>query len=606
MQSFWRLLAFVKPYKRALILAFLCALLYAFFNAIAIWFSASFITAIFSPETQQSALQVPGTVEDLNQTLKALAWNLIGSGDRFDIIKRVCLIFFLAFVLRNVFNVGQLYFISYIEQKVIKKLRDALYQHILSQSFNFFLKRKSGDLASTILNDISLLNDKMMKAIKFSMSEPFLIIIALVLMFVISFKLALAALVLLPLAGILISRLGKSLKRKSSRMQEALASVTSLLYERLIGIRLIKITGTEIEETQRFQTVTTDHFRRALRQRRFDFLTVPLTEVLGLGIISLILLLGGYLVFQTNVMDAEDFVRFLAILFSILAPIKTLGDAYNSAQVASAVGDRIFHLLDTQEKLPVITDPKPVSDFKTAIQFEQVGFRYENAEQDALSDINLTISKGKTVAFVGPSGAGKTTLIGLIIRLFDPSSGCVRLDGVDLREQDLKDLRQQFGMVSQDIVLFNDTIAANIAYGGAQVDSEKIHEAARLANADEFINALPDGYNTLIGDRGARLSGGQQQRLSIARALVHDPSVIIFDEATSHLDSESEALIQKSLQTLRRDRTVILIAHRLTTVRQSDCIVVLDQGKIVDQGTYDELLKRCALFKRLCKQQLLQ
>ncbi len=601
MKTYRRLLQFVKPYRKALFCAILASLFYALFNAVAIWFSASFVTTIFTPET----LQPPVAGSDLNELLKFQAWRIIGSTDRFEIVKRVGLIFFLAFLLRNLFDVTQVYFLSFIEQRVIKDLRDRVYKHLLSQSLGFFHQRKSGELASVALNDVAALNSHLIRVITFLMRDPFVIIIFLILLVTISLKLTLAALILLPLAGILIDQLGKSLKRKSTRVQDALSHVTNLLQERLGGIRLIKIAGTETAENARFQEATTRHFRMALRQRRLDILNVPLTEILGLAIISLILIYGGYLVFRSHSVDAEDFVRFIALLFSTLAPIKSLGSAYNSLQIASASGDRIFQLLDQDEKLPLPAHPVSLARLSQGIKLENLSFSYQGTNGAALEGINLEIKRGETVALVGPSGAGKTTLIGLILRLFDPTQGRITLDGLDLKDIAPADLRRLFGVVSQDIVLFNDTIAANIRYSQGNISQEQVFRAAKLAYADEFIQAQPQGYDTPVGDRGLRLSGGQQQRLSIARALVLDPPIIIFDEATSQLDSESEALIQKALESLSKEHTLIVIAHRLATVRKMDRIVVLDGGKIIDQGSYAELLQRCELFNRLCQQQFL-
>jgi len=578
---------------------------YALFNAVAIWFSASFITAIFSPDANPIGGLSTGGAVDLNEKLKLIAWNFIGEGDRFEVVKRSVVIFFLAYFLRNFFIVAQLFFISFVEQRVIRDIRDKLYSHLLKQAISFFHRRKSGELASVVLNDVALLNDKMMKAIKFSMREPFVILIFLFLLFTISWKLTLVTLIVLPFAGIMIDKLGQSLRRKSRRMQEALSDLTSMIYERLSGIRLIKIAGTEEMEGDRFKNATKKFYRHSLRQRRLDFLTAPATEILGMAIISVILLYGGYLVFRTTAIDAEDFVRFIAILFSIMAPAKGLGDAYNSIQVASASSDRIYSILDVDETLSIPPKVIPVEGFNQSLELKNITFRYDGTETDALSDINITIHKGESVALVGPSGAGKTTLIGLMTRLFDPVSGEITFDGKDLKDLDSVALRKQFGVVSQEIILFNASISENISYGSEQIDQEQVVESAKLAYADEFIMSMPEGYDTVVGDRGVRLSGGQQQRLSIARALVHNPPLIIFDEATSHLDSESEGLIQQAMESLRARHTMILIAHRLATIRNSDRIIVLDQGRIIDKGTYDELHERCELFRRLCQQQFL-
>lgn len=605
MQSYLRLLQFVKPYRPALALAFLFSLLYALFNAVAIWFSASFITSIFTPQAIPALSNISGQAANLNEALKSLAWQVIGGGDRFEVVRRVALIFFITYLVRNLFDVAQYYIIAFVEQRVLRDIRDRIYTHLLSQSLGFFQQRKSGELASVILNDVAALNTHIIKVIAIGMRDPFVILIFLALLFTISLKLTLAALLLIPLAGILIDQLGKSLKRKSSRVQEALSSVTHLLQERLGGIRLIKITGSESAEGVKFGQTTHQHFRMALRQRRLDILNMPLTEILGLGIISLILVYGGFQVFKTHAIDAEDFVRFIAILFSTLAPAKSLGTAYSSLQVASASSERIFKVLDIDERLPLPAKPAAVARFDQSITLDQVSYRYSGASAESLSHIDLEIHRAETLAIVGPSGAGKTTLIGLVLRLFDPTSGRVALDGTDLKHIAPADLRKLFGVVTQDVILFNDTIAANIAYGHDGISRDEIERAARMAYAEDFILDQPLGYDTPIGDRGVRLSGGQQQRLSIARALVHDPPIIIFDEATSQLDSESESLIQQALESLRQDHTLIIIAHRIATVRRAERIIVMENGRILDQGSYEELLQRCELFNRLCQQQFL-
>lgn len=604
MKSYLRLLALVKPYRKTLALAFLASIGYAVFNGIAIWLSASFVKSIFIPSN--TTPQIPlGAAANFNDRLKVLVWQFIGDGSHFEVVVRVAAIFFLAFLLRNFFDVLGYWFNTFAEQRVIKDLRDKVYAHLLSQRLAFFHKRKTGELTSIVLNDVSALNNNLMKVIGVVMREPFNVLMFLVLLITISPKLTLASLVLLPVAGILIDKLGKSLKRKSTRMQEALAHLTHLLQERLSGMRLIKTSGTEEGESRRFSDATNQYFKVALRQRRLDTLSVPSSDVLGLGIITLILIYGGWLVFESKTMDAEDFIRFIAILFSMMMPLKSLGSSYNFIQIASASADRIFALLDVDERLPAPTHPIQAATLKEAIRFEAVSFRYEAGVSDALTGVDLDIRRGETVALVGPSGSGKSTLASLMIRLYDPTGGRILLDGADLRQILPADLRRLFGVVTQEIVLFNDTIAANIGYGNGAISMEKIEQAAKLAYADDFIRAQAQGYQTQIGDRGLRLSGGQQQRLSIARTLVQDPPVIVFDEATSQLDSESEGLIQKAMESLSRRHTLIIIAHRLATVRQADRIVVLDQGRVVDQGTYAELLVRCELFNRLCQQQFL-
>jgi len=604
MQGHWKLLRLFKPYREAIALAFFFSLIYALFNAAAIWFSASFITTIFSPQTAPSQIP-PGAAENLNAALKSLAWKIIGGTDRFEVIQRAAVIFFLAYLLRNIFDVLQYYYLAFIEHRFAKDLKDRIYTHLLAQSLGFFRQRKAGELQSVILNDASVLATQLTKVVASLMRDPLVMLIFLALLFTISWKLTCAAFLLLPLAGILIDQLGRSLKRKSARVQEALSGVTQLLQERLNGIHLIKIRGSEASEGKRFGGATQRHFKMALRQRRLDILNMPGTEILGLGIISIILVYGGFLVFRTQTMDAEDFIRFIALLFSALAPGKAMGTAYAALQTASASSDRIFNLLNADERLPMPAKPRAISTFKNAVVLDEVCYRYPGTLKDALQPTNLQIRRGENVAIVGPSGAGKTTLIGLILRLLDPTNGRISLDGITLNEIQMDQLRKLFGVVPQESVLFNESIRDNIAYGREGISEEEIRRAAKLASAEPFILSQPQGYDTIAGDRGARLSGGQQQRLSIARALVGDPPIIIFDEATSQLDSESEALIQQALETLRQDHTLIVIAHRLATIRKAERIIVIEEGRILDQGSYDDLWQRCELFNRLCRQQFL-
>ncbi len=603
MLSNLRLLKFIQPYRKAIALAFFFSLLYALFNAVAIWFSASFLTSIFSSQTEPP--MPPGAAENLNATLKGLAWQIIGGGDRFEVIKRAAAIFFMAYLLRNIFDVLLYYYLAFVECRLAKDLRDRIYAHLLAQSLGFFRRRKAGELQSAILNDASVLAQQLAKVVAALMRDPLVILIFLLLLFTVSWKLTLAALLLLPLAGLLINQLGKSLKRKSARVQEALSGVTQLLQERLNGIHLIKVRGSEKSEESRLGAATQKHFKMALRQRRLDILNTPGTEILGLGIISLILIYGGFLVFRTQALDAEDFVRFIALLFSALAPAKALGTGYAALQTASASGDRILALLNVDERLPLPAKPRAISTFRDAIILDAVTYRYPGAPVEALKEVNLRIPRGENVAIVGPSGAGKTTLIALILRLLDPTQGRITLDGTALNEIQPDHLRRLFGVVPQESVLFNESIRENIAYGRDGISEEEMRRAARLAHAEPFILAQPQSYDTPIGDRGARLSGGQQQRLSIARALVGNPPIIIFDEATSQLDSESESLIQQAMEVLRQDHTLVVIAHRLSTIRKADRIVVLEDGRILDKGSYDELLPRCELFSRLCRQQFL-
>ncbi|MCB0300765.1 MAG: ABC transporter ATP-binding protein, partial [Calditrichaeota bacterium] len=418
-------------------------------------------------------------------------------------------------------------------------------------------------------------------------------------LFHISWRLSLVTLVIFPLTTVIIERIGRSLKRKSKRVQQRIADITSNLQEVISGIKVVKAFAMEPYESQKFEDRTGRHYRAVLRQVRLKRLASPLSESLGIGVMVAVLWYGGSLVLSGQLLSSEDFVRFIVLLFAMMEPIRSLSELNTNLQVALASGTRIFEVLDTQ---PAIAD-KPgavdIRQFDREIRYENVVFRYAKKEENVLNGINLVIGKNEKVALVGSSGAGKSTLVNLLPRFYDVTDGSITIDGVDVRDASQSSLRQLMGIVTQEVILFNDTIANNITYGRSDYDREKIYHAAKLANAYDFIMEMPDGFETVIGERGVRLSGGQRQRISIARAILKNPPILIFDEATSSLDSESEHLIQDAVDNLMKDRTVLIIAHRLSSIIRSDKIVVLENGKVVDSGTNDELLKTSKRYKRL-------
>jgi subfamily B ATP-binding cassette protein MsbA len=398
---------------------------------------------------------------------------------------------------------------------------------------------------------------------------------------------------------VLIKKVGRSLKRKSERVQRRIADITSILQETLTGMKVVKAFSMEKYERDKFISKTDTHYRAVLRQVRLARLSPPLSETIGIGIMASVLWVGGALVFTDKLMDPQDFITFIAILYMVLEPIKSLGDLNNNIHIALASAERIFVILDSP--VTISDSPKAIGKtrFNTEISFNDVSFQYDISDAVVLNNIDLKVQKNQKIALVGHSGAGKTTLVNLLPRFYDIQKGVISIDGIDIREIKIKDLRDLLGIVTQEVILFNDTIASNIAYGRAEYPFEKVKEAAQLANADTFIEALPEGYQTVIGEQGMRLSGGQRQRISIARAILKNPAILIFDEATSSLDTESERLIQEAIENLMRDRTVFLIAHRLSTVINADMIVVLDEGKILATGPHKDLLEKSPEYRRL-------
>ena len=621
-----RLLAYLKPFKKHIVLVMFFNLGYVIFSALSMWMIAPVITTLFDTKNQQhtvqTAPQTPGETTaiqqesqpettnkiekpgltggfNVNKFLKEQVKRWLHRDDPYEMLKVLCIFIVISFGLKNFFAFSEFYWVSLIEQKVIKKLRDQVFGHILQQPLSFFNSRQTGAIIARITNDIDAVNVAVNRSFTKLIRDPVMILIYIYILFHISWRLSLVTLVIFPLTTVIIERIGRSLKRKSKRVQQRIADITSNLQEVISGIKVVKAFAMEPCESQKFEDRTGRHYRAVLRQVRLKRLASPLSESLGIGVMVAVLWYGGSLVLSGQLLSSEDFVRFIVLLFAMMEPIRSLSELNTNLQVALASGTRIFEVLDTQ---PAIAD-KPgavdIRQFDREIRYENVVFRYAKKEENVLNGINLVIGKNEKVALVGSSGAGKSTLVNLLPRFYDVTDGSITIDGVDVRDASQSSLRQLMGIVTQEVILFNDTIANNITYGRSDYDREKIYHAAKLANAYDFIMEMPDGFETVIGERGVRLSGGQRQRISIARAILKNPPILIFDEATSSLDSESEHLIQDAVDNLMKDRTVLIIAHRLSSIIRSDKIVVLENGKVVDSGTNDELLKTSKRYKRL-------
>jgi subfamily B ATP-binding cassette protein MsbA len=452
---------------------------------------------------------------------------------------------------------------------------------------------------SRVTNDVNVLNESMERNFTKVISDPFMIIIFVTLLISISWQLSLVASIVFPLTGVIIGKIGQSLKRKSHRVQERIADVTTVLQETITGIKVVKAFSMEKYESKKFNSKTYEHFKIFVRRTRLHRLTGPLSEVTGIGIMICVLWYGGQMVLSGELLSSEDFIRFIAILFSLMDPIKKIGEFNNDVQISLAAGRRVFDILDTPSSITDRPGAQTKSDFVEKVSYENVTFKYSPDDVAVLKNINLQVNKKRKVAIVGSSGAGKTTLVNLLPRFFEVSDGSIKIDGLDVRDLTMSSLRKLMGIVTQEVILFNDSVSNNIAYGMPDYSKDDIVQAAKLANAHQFIEDLPEGYDTMIGERGTRLSGGQRQRISIARAILKNPPILIFDEATSSLDSEAERLIQKAIENLMKERTVLIIAHRLSTIMNSDKIVVLEEGSIIDEGTHDELLKRCDRYRYL-------
>ncbi len=494
---------------------------------------------------------------------------------------------------------------------VLRDLRRQLYDKVVSLPLGYFTQERKGDILSRMTNDVNEVEASIMSALDVLFKDPIMILIYLLTLFVISWQLTLFVLILLPLAGLLIGRIGRNLKRASRQGQEQNADILSQMEETLSGLRVVKAFNAEDKLRQRFNRLIDATRQTFNRINRRYYLAHPVSEFLGTTLIAVILWFGGVLILgHHSTIDAATFIYYLIIFYSIINPAKDLSRAGYSIRKGLASLERIDKVLDTRSDIIEEPDAQHIDSFADSIRYEHVTFNYD-ARRTVLQDINLTIRKGQVVALVGQSGSGKTTLADLLPRFYDVQEGHILIDGINVRRLRLHDLRELVGYVNQDAILFNDTIYNNITFGvdtslpapDGMTWAEAVERAARIANAHEFISAMPDGYQTSIGDRGSRLSGGQRQRISIARAVLKNPPILLLDEATSALDTESEQLVQQALEQLMRDRTTLVIAHRLSTIRHADLICVLHEGQIVEQGRHDQLMQLGGYYRRLVEMQ---
>ena len=495
------------------------------------------------------------------------------------------------------------YFMVPIRTGVLRDLREQLYKKVVSLPIGFFTEERKGDVMSRMTNDVNEVEASIMSTLDMLFKDPIMIVVYLITLFTISWQLTLFVLILLPIAGFLIGRIGRSLKRASTKGQEQNAEILTQIDETLGGLRVVKAFNAEGKLNHRFLQLINATRATFNRINRRYYLAHPVSEFLGTALIAILLWFGGTLILGDNSsIDAATFIYYLVIFYSIINPAKDLSKATYGIRRGLASLERIDKILNTESNIREVENPKQLIEFQSIIRYENVSFSYQD-DRPVLQHIDLDIQKGQTIALVGQSGSGKTTMADLLPRFYDPKQGRITIDGVDIRELKTFDLRALMGNVNQEAILFNDTFYNNISFGVKSATIEEVRQAARIANADDFIMATPNQYQTTIGDRGSRLSGGQRQRISIARAILKNPPILILDEATSALDTESEKLVQEALENLMKDRTTLVVAHRLSTIRNADLICVLHEGQIVERGTHDELFALNGYYRRLIEMQ---
>ena len=604
--SLKRLFRFVLAHWPFLLLSTLAAFFFVIFNSASIWITATMINNIlidFNEMLVENQRLSSLSELTMNDRLKLFSNSLLLKDTAISTVSAVCVALIVVFSAKNISLYIKNITLSIVQYRLIRDLRNKLYSHFHYLSLSYFNKNKSGELTAVLVNDIDNMRNSLSIMFQKLFVEPINIIILMSLLFIVSTKLALIALLIIPVSGIIIFGISHSIRRRSARSQAQLAGMTSMIAETIGSMRIVKAFATKGFEINRFAKETQKYYKLMLRRDRLRFVSSPVSETFGATIAALLLWVGARDVLVIESISSEDFLRFILLLFSLFQPLKNLTNVVNELQNGLASADRVFAIMDIKSDIQDVDNAVEVNDLKNTLSFENVSFSYGDEKDKVLNNINFQINKGEILALVGPSGAGKSTLVDLIPRFYDTLSGSIKIDGKDIKKLKINSLRSLMGIVTQETFLFDDSVKANIAYGVENISDDKIKDAAIAANAHEFIKELPDGYNTIIGERGVSLSGGQKQRIAIARAIVKNPPILILDEATSSLDSESEKHVQSAIENLMSERTVFVIAHRLSTVHNANKILVLENGQIVQEGKHDELVNIDGLYKQLHKMQ---
>lgn len=516
----------------------------------------------------------------------------------------ICVIIIISVLLANIFKYLSAIILAQIRANVIENLRKTAFDKISFLHIGYFSNERKGDILSKLTNDVQEIENSVVNSLKVAFREPATIIVYFIVLFIMSFKLTLFTIVFLPVSGYIISTIAKRLKKKANESQESLGKVVGIIDETLSGMRVIKAFNARKYVSDKFGQEIKNYAEININMARKNELASPLSEFMGIFVVSIILLYGGSMVLnETSTLDASGFLTYIIIFTQVLTPAKAISNSFSTIQRGLASGERIFKIIDTEPDIKNLPDAKKIVEFKEAIDFKNVFFAYE--KDTVLKNININIKKGKTIALVGPSGGGKSTISDLIPRFYDPTQGEILIDGISIKEYETESVRKLMGIVTQESILFNDTIFNNIAFGLINAQQEDVEKAAKIANAHDFIMNTEKGYQTEIGERGSKLSGGQRQRISIARAVLKNPPILIMDEATSALDSESEMLVQEALTNLMKNRTSIVIAHRLSTIQHADEILVIQQGEIVERGNHETLMKEEGVYNKLIMMQSL-
>jgi len=600
MNYFRKIIYFAIPYKKFAFLNIFFNILYAIFSALSFLALIPMLDVLFN--TTKVVYEIPkydGIInlkEFLINSLNYYISESVISNPEESLLIAICLIILL-FFLKNLFNYLALFFITFLRNGILKDLREKLYEKSIKQSISFYSKKKKGDILSRITSDVLEIQHSFLSILELLIREPLTILFTLIVMFSINVNLTFFVIIFIPVSGLIISWIGKALKKFSLNVQKEQGEFLSILEETLTGLNIIKIFNAEESFIKKFNSSLNNFFKFSNKLLNRQNIASPVSEFLGIVVIGCLLWYGGKMVLINDSLNATTFISFMALAYNILTPAKSISKSFYSLKKGDAAAERVIEILESKNAIEDTPYSTNINEFKSEIKFKNIDFSY--SRNFYLKDFSLEIKKGKSIALVGSSGSGKTTLVNLINRFYDIDSGKILIDNVEIKNIKLKSLRSLIGMVTQESILFNDTIKNNILIGDPAASEETIINAAKIANAHEFIDSLPEKYLTNIGDGGNKLSGGQKQRLAIARAIIKNPPILILDEATSSLDSESEKSVQVALNNVMKNRTSIIIAHRLSTISDVDKIIVMEKGKIIETGTHKELLNTDSNYKKL-------
>lgn len=606
MNYFKKILKFATPYRRYAILNIIANIFYALFSALSFIALIPMLDVLFAGDNKKKVTEMPtyeglSSAKDFFKDYLSYKVDLIAQDDVSVALMLVIILVIILFFLKNISNYLAMYFITFLRNGVLKDLRNALYKKTVELPLSHYSEKRKGDTIARITSDVLEIQHSFLSILVLIVREPLTILFTIALMLFLSPQLTIFVFIFIPISGFLISIIGKSLKKKSSRVQKEQGLFLSILEETLGGLKIIKGFNAEPIFNKKFQDSTTKFFNFSNKLLHRQNLASPASEFLGISVIAVLLWYGGNMVLVDGSLDGPTFIAYMGLAYNILTPAKGISKASYNVKKGNAAAERVIEILETDSKIKDKPNAIDKTDFESGLTIENISFRYE--DEYVLKNFSASVQKGKTIALVGQSGSGKSTIANLVTRFYDIEHGEIKIDGVNIKDFTQKSLRNLMGLVTQDSILFNDSIKENLKIGKPDATDDEIISALKIANAYDFVMNLPKGIDTNIGDSGGKLSGGQKQRISIARAVLKNPPIMILDEATSALDTESEKLVQDALENMMQNRTSIVIAHRLSTIKNADNIIVMQRGEIVEQGKHDELIQKNGTYRSLVEMQ---